>query len=30
VMEDFVLLKAEQPSAGERRLGEYLGQFQLD
>jgi carbamoyltransferase len=30
VMEDFVLLKSEQPSAGERRLGEYLGQFQLD
>ena len=30
VMENFVLLKAEQPSAGERPPDEYLAQFQPD
>jgi carbamoyltransferase len=30
VMEDFVLLKDEQPSAEEHRIDEYLAQFQLD
>lgn len=30
VMENCVLLKAEQPSAGDAQLGEYLAQFQPD
>ncbi len=30
VMEDFVLLKEEQPSAEEHRIDEYLAQFDLD
>ena len=30
VMEDYVLLKEEQPTAEEHEVDEYLGQFQLD
>jgi carbamoyltransferase len=30
VMEDFVLLKEEQPSAEEHEIDEYLARFQLD
>ena len=30
VLEDFVLLKEEQPGAQENTLDEYLAQFQLD
>jgi carbamoyltransferase len=30
VMEDFVLLKEEQPNAAEHEIDEYLASFQLD
>jgi carbamoyltransferase len=30
VIEDFVLLKQQQPSAGQHELDEYLARFQLD
>ena len=30
VMEDFMLLKEEQPAAKEHEVDEYLAQFQLD